>query len=82
MSMSVLNVKIDSGLKEQLRQYAQGRNETLSSTTQALLRHALDGAVGEVVAASEIDSQHTEEKTAVLTPKELKAVRKLLKKNK
>ncbi|EMH4164094.1 hypothetical protein RJ498_003398 [Pluralibacter gergoviae] len=82
MSMSVLNVKIDSDLKEQLRQYAQGRNETLSSTTQALLRHALDGAVGEVVAESEIDSQHTEEKTAVLTPKELKAVRKLLKKNK
>ncbi|MFW8211409.1 hypothetical protein ACOIDF_30970, partial [Klebsiella pneumoniae] len=38
------------------------------------------GAAGDVVATGDIDSQHTEEDTAPLTAKELKAVRKLLKK--
>ena len=80
MSMTVLNVKIDSELKQQLRQYAEARSQTLSLTTQALLRHALDGAVGEAVSTGEVDSQHTEEDTAPLTAKELKAIRKLLKK--
>ncbi|AIR02584.1 hypothetical protein RJ492_001519 [Pluralibacter gergoviae] len=80
MSTTVLNVKIESELKDALRQYAEARSQTLSVSVEALLRHALDGAAGDVVATGDIDSQHTEEDTAPLTAKELKAVRKLLKK--
>lgn len=83
MATAVLNVKIDEALKERLRHYAEVNNENLSITTEKLLLSAF-GTVAEAdVSAGEIDSQHTEESFAdPLTPKEIKALRRLLKKKK
>lgn len=82
MTTAVLNVKIDGDLKEQLRHYAEVHNETLSAATQSLLQLALERAAAEGVSEDEIDSQHTEEESSPLTPKEIKALRKILKKRK
>ncbi|WP_148872791.1 hypothetical protein [Serratia marcescens] len=82
MSTVVLNVKIDETLKEQLRHYAEVHNETLSAATQRLLQLAFEVASEAGVSEGEIDSQHTEEESSPLTPKEIKALRKLLKKKK
>jgi predicted transcriptional regulator len=82
MSTVVLNVKIDEALKEQLRHYAEVHNETLSAATQRLLQLAFEVASEAGVSEGEIDSQHTEEESSPLTPKEIKALRKLLKKRK
>ncbi|MFK3661018.1 MULTISPECIES: hypothetical protein [Enterobacterales] len=82
MSTAVLNVKIDGDLKEQLRHYAEVHNETLSAATQKLLQLAFDKEVAAGVSEDEVDSQHTEEESSPLTPKEIKALRKLLKKRK
>ncbi|MFP2238319.1 hypothetical protein ACLEUK_00880 [Pseudescherichia vulneris] len=82
MSTVVLNVKIDETLKEQLRHYAEVHNETLSAATQRLLQLAFEVASEAGVSEGEVDSQHTEEESSPLTPKEIKALRKLLKKRK
>lgn len=82
MSTAVLNVKIDGDLKEQLRHYAEVHNETLSAATQKLLQLAFEGASEAGISEGEVDSQHTEEESSSLTPKEIKALRKLLKKRK
>ncbi|MDX6018932.1 hypothetical protein SIL08_01300 [Scandinavium sp. V105_16] len=82
MSTVVLNVKIDETLKEQLRHYAEVHNETLSAATQRLLQLAFEVASEVGVSEGEVDSQHTEEESSPLTPKEIKALRKLLKKRK
>ncbi|MGL4726370.1 MAG: hypothetical protein ACRCWW_18000 [Scandinavium sp.] len=82
MSTAVLNVKIDGDLKEQLRHYAEVHNETLSAATQKLLQLAFDKEVAAGVSEDEVDSQHAEEESSPLTPKEIKALRKLLKKRK
>ncbi|MDU5690573.1 MAG: hypothetical protein E6013_11870 [Citrobacter freundii] len=71
MSTAVLNVKIDEALKEKLRHYAEVHSENLSIVEEA------------GVSAEDIDSQHTEESVVeALTPKEIKALRRLLKKKK
>lgn len=86
MTTAVLNVKIDGELKEQLRHYAEANNETLGLATQTLLQLALERATQVGVSEGEIDSQHTEElaeeESLPLTSKEIKALRKLLKKKK
>ncbi|WP_436858830.1 hypothetical protein [Citrobacter tructae] len=83
MATAVLNVKIDETLKEKLRHYAEVNNENLSITTQKLLHCAFETAVEAGVCAGDIDSQHTEESLVdPLTPKEIKALRKILKKKK
>ncbi|MFG6655228.1 hypothetical protein ACG0Z5_12250 [Scandinavium sp. M-37] len=82
MSTVVLNVKIDETLKEQLRHYAEVHNETLSAATQRLLQLAFEVASEAGVSEGEVDSQHTEEESSPLTPKEIKSLRKLLKKRK
>jgi len=82
MTTAVLNVKIEGDLKEQLRHYAEVHNETLSAATQKLLQLAFEVALEAGVSEDEVDSQHTEEESSPLTPKEIKALRKLLKKRK
>lgn len=83
MATAVLNVKIDETLKEKLRHYAEVNNENLSITTEKLLLIAFDVAAEAGVSVGDIDSQHTEESIAEpLTPKEIKALRRLLKKKK
>ena len=75
MTTVVLNVKIDAELKEKLRHYAEVNNEQLA--------FQLEESAGEAgVTEEDIDSQHTEEEATPLTPKEIKALRKLLKKKK
>ncbi|HGY3716398.1 hypothetical protein [Citrobacter sp. Res13-Sevr-PEB04-36] len=83
MSTAVLNVKIDETLKEKLRHYAEVNNENLSISTQKLLLIAFTAVEEAGACAEEIDSQHTEESVVeALTPKEIKALRRLLKKKK
>ena len=85
MTTVVLNVKIDGELKEKLRQYAEENNENLGTATEKLLQLAFqvaESADEAGVSEEDIDSQHTEEETSPLTPKEIKALRKLLKKKK
>lgn len=83
MATAVLNVKIDETLKDKLRHYAEANNENLSITTEKLLLCAFETATEAGVSAGDIDNQHTEESPVdPLTPKEIKAVRKLLKKRK
>ena len=83
MATAVLNVKIDETLKEKLRHYAEANNENLSIHTETLLMSAFEAAEEAGVSASDIDSQHTEESVdEPLTPKEIKALRRLLKKKK
>ncbi len=82
MVSAVLNVKIDEAVKEKLRQYAEANNENLSTATEKLLLLALESSEGEV-SEEDIDSQHTKEENAsALSVKEIKALRKLLKKKK
>ena len=85
MTTVVLNVKIDAELKEKLRHYAEENNENLGTATEKLLQLAfqLEASAGEAgVTEEDIDSQHTEEEATPLTPKEIKALRKILKKKK
>ncbi|MDW2743612.1 hypothetical protein [Atlantibacter subterraneus] len=83
MSTAVLNVKINSELKERIRHYAEDNSETLSSVTEKLLLNALNAQDNIEVDEQDIDSQHTqEENTPALTDKEIKALRKMLKKRK
>ena len=83
MATAVLNVKIDETLKEKLRHYAEVNNENLSITTEKLLLIAFDVAAEAGVSVGDTDSQHTEESVVeALTPKEIKALRRLLKKKK
>ena len=83
MSTAVLNVKIDDALKEKLRHYAEVHNENLSVATEKLLLIAFTAVEEAGVSAEAIDSQHTEESVVeALTPKEIKALRRLLKKKK
>lgn len=83
MATAVLNVKIDEALKERLRHYAEVNNENLSVTTEKLLLLAFEAAEEAGVSEEDIDNQHTEEESVnPFTPKEIKALRKLLKKRK
>lgn len=84
MTTAVLNVKIDEALKEKLRHYAEVNNENLSVTTEKLLQMAFAVADEAGVTEEDIDNQHTEEEESVapFTPKEIKALRKILKKKK
>lgn len=83
MTTAVLNVKIDEALKEKLRHYAEVNNENLSTATEKLLLLALEADETGVVSEDDIDNQHLEEDNASpLSSKEIKALRKLLKKKK
>ncbi|SFR03729.1 MULTISPECIES: hypothetical protein [unclassified Enterobacter] len=83
MVSAVLNVKIDEAVKEKLRHYAEVNNENLSTATEKLLLLALESTSEAELSEDDIDSQHTEEENASpLTAKEIKALRKLLKKKK
>ncbi|MCU6663169.1 MAG: hypothetical protein WAK61_02515 [Leclercia sp.] len=83
MTTAVLNVKIDEALKERLRHYAEVNNENLSVTTEKLLLLAFAAAEEAGVTEEDIDNQHTEEENVTpFTPKEIKALRKILKKRK
>jgi predicted transcriptional regulator len=83
MATAVLNVKIDDALKERLRHYAEVNNENLSVTTEKLLLLAFEAVAEAGVTEEDIDNQHTEEEsTSPFTPKEIKALRKILKKKK
>ena len=62
MTTVVLNVKIDSELKEKLRQYAEENNENLGTATEKLLLLAFqvaESADEAGVSEEDIDSQHT-----------------------
>ncbi|WP_414162983.1 hypothetical protein ACMGGS_12855 [Superficieibacter sp. BNK-5] len=82
MTTVVLNVKIEETLKDKLRQYAEVNNENLSTATEKLLLSAFELADDVDVSEDDIDSQHTEEEVTPFTPKEIKALRKILKKRK
>lgn len=82
MTTVVLNVKIEETLKDKLRQYAEANNENLSTATEKLLLSAFELADDVDVSEDDIDSQHTEEEVTPFTPKEIKALRKILKKRK
>ena len=83
MATAVLNVKIDQALKERLRHYAEVNNENLSVTTEKLLLLAFEAVEEAGVSGEDIDKQHTEEESvSPFTPKEIKALRKILKKRK
>ncbi|ALB61938.1 FIG00554485: hypothetical protein [Cronobacter condimenti 1330] len=83
MTAAVLNVKINTDLKEKLRQHAEQNSETLSAATEKLLLKALMLAdEDDAVSGEDVDSQHTEEDISPLSVKEIKALRKLLKKRK
>ena len=83
MATAVLNVKIDEALKEKLRHYAEVHNDNLSVTTEKLLQLAFEAVEEAGVSEEDIDNQHTEEESvSPFTPKEIKALRKLLKKRK
>ncbi|MEX3019041.1 hypothetical protein AB4K05_05540 [Kluyvera sp. STS39-E] len=82
MTVAVLNVKIDETVKEGLRHYAEANSLTLSAATEKLLQLAFGTEVEAGVCEDDIDSQHTEEDVAPFTPKEIKALRKILKKRK
>jgi len=82
MTTVVLNVKIEETLKDKLRQYAEVNNENLSTATEKLLLSAFELANDVDVSEDDIDSQHTEEEVTPFTPKEIKALRKILKKRK
>lgn len=83
MVTAVLNVKIDEALKERLRHYAEDNNENLSVTTEKLLLLAFEAVEEAGVSEEDVDNQHTEEESVTpFTPKEIKALRKLLKKRK
>ena len=83
MATAVLNVKIDDALKEKLRHYAEVHNENLSVATEKLLLLAFEAVEEAGVSEEDIDNQHTEEESvSPFTPKEIKALRKLLKKRK
>ncbi len=82
MTTVVLNVKIEETLKGKLRQYAEANNENLSTATEKLLLSAFEQADDVDVSEDDIDSQHTEEEVTPFTPKEIKALRKILKKRK
>lgn len=84
METAVLNVKITKELKEQLRSYAEIHGETLGAVTEVFLQEALAKREGGTdVLENEVDSQHTEEEVVEpLNQKEIKALRKLLKKRK
>ncbi|MEB7500705.1 hypothetical protein NGC23_10960 [Leclercia pneumoniae] len=83
MTTAVLNVKIDGTLKERLREYAEANNENLSVTTEKLLLLAFEAVEEAGVTEEDIDNQHTEEENITpFTPKEIKALRKILKKKK
>ncbi|WP_194205261.1 DUF6364 family protein [Superficieibacter sp. 1612_C1] len=82
MTTVVLNVKIEETLKDKLRQYAEANNENLSTATEKLLQSAFELADDVDVSEDDIDSQHTEEEVNPFTPKEIKALRKILKKRK
>ena len=83
MATAVLNVKIDEALKERLRHYAEVNNENLSVTTEKLLLLAFEAVEEAGVSEEDVDNQHTEEESVTpFTPKEIKALRKLLKKRK
>jgi formate dehydrogenase assembly factor FdhD len=81
MTTVVLNVKIDGELKEKLRQYAEENNENLGTGETAAAGLSGSGISRRGgVSEEDIDSQHTEEEASPLTPKEIKALRKILKK--
>ena len=83
MTTAVLNVKIDGTLKERLREYAEANNENLSVTTEKLLLLAFEAVEEAGGTEEDIDNQHTEEENVTpFTPKEIKALRKILKKKK
>ncbi|MGK0702031.1 hypothetical protein ACSFCW_00790 [Yokenella regensburgei] len=82
MATVVLNVKIDESLKERLRHYAEVNDENLGTATEKLLLLAFEAAAEAGVSEEDVDSQHTEEETLPLTSKEIKALRKILKKKK
>ncbi|MGT8856891.1 hypothetical protein [Enterobacter sp. 186315] len=83
MATAVLNAKIDEALKEKLRHYAEVHNDNLSVTTEKLLQLAFEAVEEAGVSEEDIDNQHTEEEgVSPFTPKEIKALRKLLKKRK
>ncbi len=83
MTTAVLNVKIDGTLKERLREYAEANNENLSVTTEKLLLLAFEAVEEAGVTEEDIDNQHTEEENVTpFTLKEIKALRKILKKKK
>lgn len=80
MTTAVLNVKINAELKERLRAFAQENDETLGAVTERLLLKAINN---DGLPAYDIDNQHIQETDAdPLSVKEIKALRKLLKKKK
>ena len=82
MTVAVLNVKIDETVKESLRHYAEENSLTLSAATQKLMLLAFENQEQAGVCEDDIDSQHTEEDVSPFTSKEIKALRKILKKKK
>jgi hypothetical protein len=82
MTVAVLNVKIDETVKERLRHFAEVHGLTLGAAAEKLLLLGFAAEEEAGVCEDDIDSQHTEEDVAPFSPKEIKALRKILKKRK
>ena len=82
MTVAVLNVKIDEAVKERLRHFAEVHGLTLGAAAEKLLLLGFAAEEEAGVCEDDIDSQHTEEDVAPFSPKEIKALRKILKKRK
>lgn len=81
MAVVVLNVKVDDAVKEKLRHYAEENSLTLGAAVEKLLLLAFNAEEAEVC-EEDIDSQNTQEEALPLTSKEIKLLRKMLKKKK
>ncbi len=77
-----LTVRIAPALKEQLKAFAESQQESLSSVTSKLLTSGLAKQT-KAKAPAAVDSQNPEDVTEeALSAKEIKALRKLLRKSK
>ena len=79
-----LTVRIAPALKEQLKAFAESQQESLSSVTSQMLTSALaKQSKAKPAAPVAVDSQHPEDiAEEALSAKEIKALRKLLRKSK
>ncbi|MBJ3815850.1 hypothetical protein F9C28_13130 [Shimwellia pseudoproteus] len=86
MNTAVLRVQLDETLKEKVREYAELHSQNLSQATGILLGLAFQHLDSLPIAESDIDNQHTQEAivedAGPLTSKEIKSLRKLLKRRK
>ncbi|MDC9428687.1 hypothetical protein PSM47_18300 [Clostridioides difficile] len=83
MVTAVLNVTIAEALPERFQDDAKNNNVSVRENTEKMLLLAFEAVEEAGVSEEDVDNQHTEEESVTpFNPKELKALRKLLKKRK